>query len=73
MSDRSKESYISVFRAIRDILPSTCVASFMLDYEKATWAAIKEVFPDVLIKGCLFHYSQVCNLYGQNKYFHLNN
>ena len=34
------------------------VKRFMLDFESAAWKAIKEVWPQVKIKGCLYHWSR---------------
>ena len=33
-------------------------AEVMLDFETATWTALRETFDNITIKGCLFHYTQ---------------
>ena len=30
----------------------------MVDYEAAIWQALKSVFPDASLKGCVFHFIQ---------------
>ena len=34
------------------------VASFMIDFKTAIWQALGRLFPDAVIKGCVFHLSQ---------------
>ena len=34
------------------------VVGFMVDFESAMWRALREVFPDASIKGCVFHLTQ---------------
>ncbi|XP_061188126.1 uncharacterized protein LOC133196226 [Saccostrea echinata] len=34
------------------------VQSFVVDFEKGAWKAIREEFPNTLIKGCAFHFGQ---------------
>ena len=34
------------------------VKRFMLDFESAAWKAIKEVWPQVKIQGCLYHWAR---------------
>ncbi len=35
-----------------------CVTECMLDFEAATWAALKEVYPTVRLLGCVYHWKQ---------------
>ena len=59
MSRRKKKDYQSVFRAVKEMLPSPPrVKRIMLDFEAATWKAVRRVFPKIEIKGCAFHYTQ---------------
>lgn len=58
MSRRRKEDYIQVFRKLKDVLGEIAVDGFVLDFEKAAWLAVREVFPTVSIKGCVFHWTQ---------------
>ena len=63
MSRRTMVDYVEVLNRICHSLPSISVQVITLDYERAAWNAIKQVIPDVQIKGCLFHYAQVLQLY----------
>jgi len=46
-------------RAVVSALPvEPVVAGFMSDFEAATWKALGQVFPDTVIKGCMFHFTQ---------------
>jgi hypothetical protein len=59
MSRRSKQDYIAIFREILDFLPSPPqVQRVVLDYEEATWRAIRTVMPNINAQGCAFHFTQ---------------
>ena len=62
ITHRRYDDYVSVLSAIKDLLPQVCLVRCMLDYKKQAWRAIEHVF-HVEVKGCLFHYSQVNNMY----------
>ena len=47
--------YLSTLKIISDYEVEWCV----LDFEKAAWRALEEVFPNVKNKGCLFYFCQV--------------
>ena len=51
--------YTQVLRAVLATLPgSPLVSSFMVDFETAMWKALAHVFPDLPVKGCVFHLTQ---------------
>lgn len=59
MSKRRTEDYTAVFNAVRDMLPrSPRVEAAVLDFERAVWSALPEVFPGIEILGCWFHWAQ---------------
>ena len=48
-----------VMRTILDLLPQNPeVKQVMVDFEKAMWNCLREVLPDVTVKGCVFHWTQ---------------
>ena len=67
MSGRNKKDYRAVFRALIDILPAPpAVRQITVDFERAIWSVLRQVFTNVKIQGCVFHWSQalwrkVCN------------
>ncbi|XP_033726217.1 uncharacterized protein LOC117315906 [Pecten maximus] len=58
MSRRRKSDYVRVLTAIRDRLGDCQVEQCMLDFEQAAWQSIREVFPGVNLRGCIFHLTQ---------------
>ncbi|VDI30203.1 Hypothetical predicted protein [Mytilus galloprovincialis] len=59
ISRRCKIDYIPVFQALKDLLlPQSAVRGFVADFESGVWQALKEVFPGMMINGCLFHFTQ---------------
>ncbi|XP_068762327.1 uncharacterized protein [Montipora capricornis] len=59
MSGRKKKDYRKVLKTILDLLPiAPDVQQVTLDFEKAMWAALRMILPDVQIKGCVFHLTQ---------------
>ena len=50
---------VSGHGTILDILPEDPkVNQVMIDFEKAMWNCLREVLPDVTVKGCVFHWTQ---------------
>ena len=47
-----------VFARLNNLLPSVAVESVVVDYEMTAWKAFREVFHNVKIRGCYFHYAQ---------------
>ena len=59
MSRRRKEDYTAVFKELvrcmgDDISLEECV----LDFKQAAWISLRDVFPEIQIHGCQFHYAQ---------------
>lgn len=59
MSGKKKRDYKAVLEAVLSILPDQPrVKRVTLDFEKAMWSAMRQVLPDVELKGCSFHWTQ---------------
>ncbi|KAK3108588.1 hypothetical protein FSP39_011475 [Pinctada imbricata] len=59
MSSKRKKDYKKVFKAVKDLLPDQPkVEEFVVDFEAGIWRALRKVFPDQSIKGCVFHWGQ---------------
>ena len=60
--DKEKSTYIRMFRLIRDHASSRGFVfqppKFHLDFEASAIMAIKETFPEAVMKGCNFHHNQ---------------
>ena len=60
MSGRRACDYAAVFARILDVLPGVAaVKRVVADFEAATWQAVRTLLPNVEVKGCLFHFTQV--------------
>ena len=60
MSGKTESDYVHVLKVIKNILPSVSPGPecCVLDFERALWKAIGKVFPDSMIRGCAFHWTQ---------------
>ena len=58
MSRRRKRDYLAVFCSLLHLLPRTSVQKFVADFEKGLWNALRQLFPGIPIKGCVFHWCQ---------------
>jgi hypothetical protein len=63
MSKKRKEDYVKVLKSIkrfirRELGRPVQVTHVMSDFEAAVWGAFREVFPQVELQGCLFHWTQ---------------
>lgn len=58
MSNRTTESYKSVFEYINENVISLGSSTIITDFERALRNAVKAVFCDVKILGCWFHHCQ---------------
>ena len=71
MSKRSKKAYKAVFNALLDLVPQCKLKTIVTDFEAATWNAAREVFPNIVMRGCLFHFNQA--VFRKIKEFKLDN
>ncbi|XP_041364761.1 uncharacterized protein LOC121380077 [Gigantopelta aegis] len=58
MSRKRKEDYVKILDAIKQKMERNVLETFVVDFEKGAWQAIREVFSDVDVKGCVFHWTQ---------------
>ena len=59
MSGKNKKDYRKVFKQLLEILPTApAVKRITLDFEKVVWAVLRNLFPDVKLQGCAFHWTQ---------------
>ena len=56
MEERSTEAYECVFNALKE--RGLVFKTFMTDFESASRNAARNVFGDVVVKGCWFHFTQ---------------
>ena len=57
MSGKRKEDYAAVLEAIKGVT-SVAVVEVVMDFEVAMWQAVRAVFEEGQIKGCVFHWVQ---------------
>ncbi|XP_071941387.1 uncharacterized protein [Antedon mediterranea] len=67
MSRKQTNDYISVLEKIGELIPKIKVKKIILGYDAELWEAFDTVFPDVVLQGCVFHwtesvYMQIVNL-----------
>ena len=56
---KKKSNCKAVLQSVISILPGQpSVKKVTLDCEKAMWSAIRQVLPNVIVKGCSFHLTQ---------------
>ena len=59
MSGKKKSDYKAVLQSIISILPGQpSVKKVTLDFEKAMWSTVRQVLPNVTVKGCSFHWTE---------------
>jgi len=59
MSGKRKTDYRRVLQVILELLPRPpSVKRIVCDFEAALWTAVREVFPQMYVQGCAFHWAQ---------------
>ena len=56
MSGKRRRDYKKILAKTKEILgDSFKLTEIIIDFEASVWRAIPEIFPDVEIRGCVFH------------------
>ena len=58
IEDKSSTSYSESLNIVKNHCPEFSSLTFMVDFEKSEHIAIRNHFPNAIIKGCLFHWKQ---------------
>jgi len=58
MTRKSQDAYRAVFNKVHNLVSDFKPVSAMADYEDASVAALREVFGEVNVSGCWFHFGQ---------------
>ncbi|XP_076039036.1 uncharacterized protein LOC143024139 [Oratosquilla oratoria] len=72
LPNKQRSTYSKMFEMLKDLEPTLSPTSIICDFEHAAFTAMKEVFPEVEIKGCFFpfitKYAQKDNRHGLHFY-----
>ena len=55
LPDKQEETYKRLFKSIRELWPDFAPSSISTDFEKAALNAMRSIFPESELFGCLFH------------------
>jgi len=55
---KKAKDYTKILKTLKMILPMVQTKTFVVDFEAGLWKAIRHVFPEASVKGCVFHFSQ---------------
>jgi len=63
LPNKTTETYVELFSALRDALLTSFgsignITTVLTDFERAVINAVSQVFPNVTVKGCSFHFRQ---------------
>lgn len=58
MSRRMKDDYISVLNYLQGILVTSSLQCVVMDFEVAVWSAFRFILPEMMMRGCSFHWGQ---------------
>ena len=58
MSGKRKKDYKKVFKTIKCMTRNRKLEKIVIDFERAMWTAIQRVFPEIIVRGYSFHWSQ---------------
>lgn len=73
LAHKTERTYVSLFQRIKSFMIDCRVEIIMSDFERAVVSAVKQTFPNVIHKGCYFHfvqclYRKVCALGFKKQY-----
>ncbi|CAH2210226.1 jg21811 [Pararge aegeria aegeria] len=58
LPNKKQITYTRLFTLLKDKIPDFRPTEIKIDYEVSALNSIHEVFPEVVVSGCFFHYSQ---------------
>lgn len=58
MTRKSFSVYRALFAKMKELVPTCNPSNAMADFEEASGAAIREIFGNVVLNGCWFHFAQ---------------
>ncbi|XP_068212575.1 uncharacterized protein [Palaemon carinicauda] len=58
LPNKRQAAYEDILQNLLTINPRLHPKTFLIDFEQAARSAIEEIFPNVTVKGCLYHLSQ---------------
>lgn len=61
MTNKAEVSYIKCCMFLRDTFPNFVPLEAMCDFELAIKNALEFVYNGIIVRGCYFHHTQVCN------------
>ena len=50
--------YKQVMKAVLELVPTNQLSTIVMDFEASFWRSVKKLRPDVMQRGCFFHYTQ---------------
>lgn len=73
LAHKTVRTYVSLFQKLKSFMINCSVEIIMSDFELAVVSAVRRVFPNVIHKGCYFHFMQclyrkVCTLGFKKQY-----
>ncbi|XP_034935332.1 uncharacterized protein [Chelonus insularis] len=71
VTGKFKSVYVEILKQLQILEPRLDPKTIIVDFEIAFIHAVKEVFPNVLVKGCFFHYTQA--IWRKIQAYHLQN
>ena len=61
LTRKTETLYKAVLQKIKELVPEFNPVMIMADFEASLRDALKDTFPQCVIKGCWFHYTQAVN------------
>ena len=58
MSRRTRDDYHAVLSHLHQLLDNVNAEGFVADFETGLWQALRSIYSDTEIKGCVFHFTQ---------------
>ncbi|XP_051159154.1 uncharacterized protein LOC127280291 [Leptopilina boulardi] len=59
MEKKSAAAYRSIFLSIKRLIPEFIIEEALIGFENGLKRALLQVFPNIILHGCFFHYKQI--------------